>query len=62
MIINMPRMPGKNTLNNKKCFCGHLLKDHGLYVNEGTNAKGSRFVCQKDGCCRWSYCDLDIKK
>lgn len=42
----------------KKCFCGHLLKDHGLYVKDGRSNKGSRFVCQKNGCNRWSYCDL----
>ena len=42
----------------KKCFCGHSRKDHGKYVNGGRNKKGSRYVCQKDGCHRWSECDL----
>lgn len=42
----------------KKCFCGHKKSQHGKYVDGGRNAKGSRYVCQKDGCCRWSYCDI----
>ena len=41
----------------KKCFCGHLDVAHRLYVN-GVNSKGCRWVCSKDGCHRWSYCDL----
>ncbi len=42
----------------KKCICGHSFRKHGLYINEGRNAKHSRFVCQQDGCNLWSYCDL----
>ena len=42
----------------KKCFCGHLRKKHGLYVNSGVNKKGSRYVCQQDGCYNWNLCDL----
>jgi len=44
---------------DKKCFCGHLLKDHTEYEN-GINSKGSRFVCTKDGCSKWNLCDIGI--
>lgn len=41
------------------CFCGHRKEEHTLYLDGGKNKKGSRFVCTKDGCNRWSYCDLN---
>ena len=41
-----------------KCFCGHYKKDHTKYINNGENKKGSKYVCTKDNCHYWSYCDL----
>ena len=47
---------------SKKCFCGHSREDHGKYIANGKNAKGSRLVCQVDGCHLWAYCDLADEK
>jgi len=46
--------------NNKtnKCSCGHNRADHTKYVHGGKNKWGSRYVCTKDNCSRWAYCDL----
>lgn len=40
------------------CCCGHAKKDHRQYVGGGHNTKGSRYVCTKDGCTMWAYCNL----
>ncbi len=45
-----------------KCFCGHLARDHTLFVGGEVNKKGSRYVCTKDGCNKWDLCDLKIGK
>ena len=39
------------------CFCGHKKLEHTEYIN-GVNSKGSKYVCTKDNCHLWSYCDL----
>lgn len=42
----------------KKCICKHKLSDHGLYANNGKNVNNNPYVCQKDGCSMWAYCDI----
>lgn len=42
----------------EKCICKHKRKDHGLYIENRANSYGSKFVCQKDGCNMWAYCNL----
>lgn len=48
--------------SRKKCTCGHQFKDHGYYIDNGTNKKGSRFVCHKDNCAGWNLCDIGLNK
>ena len=33
-------------------------KDHGYYDNRGRNVNNCPWVCHKDGCNMWAYCDL----
>lgn len=48
----------RRKLGRKRCYCRHTLADHTQFVGNKTNAKGSRYVCTKDGCSRWNQCDL----
>lgn len=41
----------------RKCYCSHARKEHVKY-RDGTNRKGSRYVCTVDNCA-WTECDLE---
>jgi hypothetical protein len=47
-------------VGSERCCCGHRREDHVEYASGGTSAKGSRYVCTKDGCSLWAYCDLEV--
>lgn len=52
------KMTKSNKEGKKKCICGHYEKDHGYYDNRGRNVNNCPWVCHKDGCNMWAYCDL----
>jgi hypothetical protein len=41
-----------------KCACGHPRSQHKTYFGGGRNTRGSLYVCTKNGCDMWKYCDL----
>lgn len=50
---------GKKISNKTdRCYCRHKRKDHSKYIDNGKNKKGSRYVCNVNGCSEWTECDL----
>ncbi len=47
--------------DSDKCCCGHARRNHVQYKG-GTNEKGCKWVCTKNGCMQWKYCDLDLSE